>query len=236
MGIVLKRRDNANIVKRVYGGIIDIILNRHDVASSTAFLTESLQKLIKGEFPLEDLVVSKSLRAHYKDPTRIAHKVLADRIKERSPGSAPQVNDRIPYVYVIPEKNTSKKPGGTMLQGDRIEHPDYIKERGLVPDYEVYISNQIMNPVVQIYALDGVLETLAGYDGPSAAEWGKIKAELEREKSEKYAAEKCRDMREARARKLLFDPILKKLSNDPMLIKLKNKQNGNQTITDFFVR
>ena len=27
MGIVLKRRDNANIVKHVYGGIIDIILN-----------------------------------------------------------------------------------------------------------------------------------------------------------------------------------------------------------------
>ena len=28
MGIVLKRRDNANIVKKIYGGIIDILLNK----------------------------------------------------------------------------------------------------------------------------------------------------------------------------------------------------------------
>ncbi len=236
MGIVLKRRDNAQIVKRIYGGIIDIILNRHDIASSTAFLKDTLHSLIKGEYPLDDLVVSKTLRGHYKDPTRISHKVLADRIKERSPGAAPQVNDRIPYIYVIPERNTSKKPGGTMLQGDRIETPDYIKERGLVPDYEFYISNQIMNPVVQIYALDGVLETLAGYEGPSAGEWKKIGAELQAEKSERYALEKCRDLREARVRKLLFDPILKQLLSDPSLIKLKNKQNGNRTITDFFGR
>ena len=31
MGIVLKRRDNANIVKIIYGGIIDIILNQKDI-------------------------------------------------------------------------------------------------------------------------------------------------------------------------------------------------------------
>ncbi len=38
MGIVLKRRDNANIVKKVYGGIIDIILNNQDLDLSIKFL------------------------------------------------------------------------------------------------------------------------------------------------------------------------------------------------------
>ena len=28
MGIVLKRRDNADIVKHVYGGVIDILMNQ----------------------------------------------------------------------------------------------------------------------------------------------------------------------------------------------------------------
>ena len=36
----------------------------------------------------------------YKNPQQIAHKVLADRMKKRDPGSAPQSNDRVPYVYI----------------------------------------------------------------------------------------------------------------------------------------
>ena len=38
MGIVLKRRDNANIVKHVYGGIIDIILNEANITKAVNFL------------------------------------------------------------------------------------------------------------------------------------------------------------------------------------------------------
>ena len=41
----------------------------------------------------------------------------------------------------------------TILQGDRIEHIDYIKDKQLVLDYEFYISNQIMNPVKQVLDL-----------------------------------------------------------------------------------
>jgi DNA polymerase elongation subunit (family B) len=42
----------------------------------------------------------------------------------------------------------------TILQGDRIEHIDYIKEKQLVLDYEFYITNQIMNPVKQVLDLE----------------------------------------------------------------------------------
>ena len=142
MGVVLKRRDNANIVKIIYGGIIEKILNEKDIKLSINFLRESLQKLINGNFGLEELIISKALKSEYKDPTRIAHKVLADRMKQRDPGSAPQVNDRLPYVYV----QTECKKGQKLLQGEKIEHPDYIREHGLKPDYEFYITNQIMKP------------------------------------------------------------------------------------------
>ena len=46
MGIVLKRRDNANIVKKIYGGIIDIILNSQDIELSIKFLREELNDLV----------------------------------------------------------------------------------------------------------------------------------------------------------------------------------------------
>jgi DNA polymerase delta subunit 1 len=226
MGIVLKRRDNAQIVKIVYGGIIDIILNHHDINAAVSFLQESLRDLIQGKYGLDDLVVSKTLKAHYKDPSKIAHKVLAERIKERSPGNAPQTNDRIPYVYIFSEA------AGKTLQGDRIEHPEYIKDKGLRPDYEFYILNQIMKPVLQVFAI--VLEQLDGYNTP-AMHWKQVEKKLVDDgKSPKYIKEKIRDLREAEVKKILFDPILLRLSRDPELKKLKNKRNGNRTITEWF--
>jgi DNA polymerase elongation subunit (family B) len=100
MGIVLKRRDNAPIVKYVYGGIIDCILNKKSLELSIDFLKESLMDLITNKFDVQMLVISKTLRASYKDPESIAHKVLADRMGERDPGNKPQSNDRIPYCFI----------------------------------------------------------------------------------------------------------------------------------------
>jgi DNA polymerase elongation subunit (family B) len=234
MGIVLKRRDNANIVKKIYGGIIDIILNKQDVKESIEFLKQSLEDLVEGKNPLEDLVVTKSLRADYKDPEKIAHKVLADRIKERDPGNAPNVNDRIPYIYIVTP--ATKK---TTLQGERIETPEYIKANGIKPDYEFYITNQIMNPVLQVYEL--VLEQIEGYRKTPehwAQTYQKIlkdrqaredrQARQDREAHEedvKKAQEKLQEVREAEVKHLLFDAILN---------KLKNRRQGLRPITDFF--
>ena len=36
-----------------------------------------------------------------------------------------------------------------VLQGDRVEHPTYIKEKGLRVDFLFYLTNQIQNPTVQ---------------------------------------------------------------------------------------
>ena len=53
-----------------------------------------------------------------------------------------------------------KNPKST-LQGDKIEHPDYIIENNLKPDYEFYITNQIMKPVSQIFGL--CLDEIPGF-------------------------------------------------------------------------
>jgi hypothetical protein len=36
-----------------------------------------------------------------------------------------------------------------ILQGDKIEHPEYIAKNKLKVDYKFYLNNQIMNPTVQ---------------------------------------------------------------------------------------
>ena len=98
---------------------------------------------------MDMFIISKSLRSDYKAPETIAHKALADRMGERDPGNKPQVGDRIPFVYIeVKVKNKEK-----ILQGDRIEHPQYIRENNIPIDKMIYLTNQIMKPVSQIYGL-----------------------------------------------------------------------------------
>lgn len=205
MGIVLKRRDNAPIVKTIYGGIIDIILNKKDIAESVRFLRKSLDDLVSGSYPIEALVITKSLRANYKNPLSIAHKVLADRMAERDPGDKPQVNDRIPYVYVqMP--NSKKKT----LQGERIEHPDYVKKNNVKIDYNFYLTNQIMKPINQVYGI--IVEQLP--ENTKTAQhykemWTVISNEEKISGNTKKIKEKYMIAREKEAQAILFDPYIK---------------------------
>lgn len=216
MGIVLKRRDNANIVKKIYGGIIDIILNQQDIQGSVKFLQNELQKMVECKCDMTDLVVTKSLRAsgHYKDPTRIAHNVLAERIGDRDPGNKPQANDRIPYVYVVHESVGKEK----ILQGERIETPDYIRKHDLKIDYNFYITNQIMKPVLQLFGI--VVEQLPGYNKPSDY-YEKITKNLENLIDPKRILEKVYSIRETTVKELLFDPFLAQIDTNKKIRKSK---------------
>jgi DNA polymerase elongation subunit (family B) len=158
MGVALKRRDYAAIVKRIYSGALNILLNERDVPKAAKYVQDAAVELVDGKYGLQPLTISKSLRAEYADPSRIAHKALADRIAKRDPGNAPASGDRIPFVYI-------QAPTGQAapeLQGDRIETPTYIKEKGLKPDYMFYIDHQIANPVCQLFGI--VVDQIPGFD------------------------------------------------------------------------
>ena len=147
MGIVLKRRDNAPIVKHVFGGMIKIIMEEHSIEKAIRFVMDECTKVLQGAFPLEMFIITKTLRSYYKNPLQIPHNVLAQRIGKRDPGNKPNSNDRIPYVFIInPDAET---------QGDRIETPDYVMKHGCKVDYGHYITNQIQKPVMQIFELAG---------------------------------------------------------------------------------
>ena len=168
MGIEIKRRDNAPIVKYVCIGIIDQILNKHSPEGAHKFAADSLHNIITGKYKMDKFVISKTIKGpgltaeerkvenerekdkrYYVDRSRIVHAVLADRIADRTPGNQPQSNDRIPFVYI----ETKKEP---KLQGDKVETPDYIVANKLKIDYLFYITNQIMKPSLKF--LDLILD------------------------------------------------------------------------------
>lgn len=218
MGVVTKRRDNAPIVKYIYDGIISRIMQDQNIEQSIRFLMDSLEKVVSGKFPVQYFVISKTLRSEYANPQQIVHKVLADRIAERDPGNKPQSNDRIPFVY-IHKKDFTK----TTLQGERVEHPDYIAEHKLKIDHLFYVTNQVMKPVSQIYAL--ALESLKGYNRPKNY-WVDMERGLhEKEVTESDIRERVFKKKSEEAQKLLFTPLIHRVTNE---------RSGQPQITSFF--
>ena len=216
MGIVLKRRDNAPIVKDVYGGIIDILMKEKNIQKAVEFLQNCLKNIIEEKYPMDKLIITKSLRSNYKNPKQIAHKVLADRIGKRDPGNKPSSGDRIPFVYI---ETKNKKA----LQGEKIEHPDYIIENKIRPNYSFYITNQIMKPVQQVFAL--VLENIDAFKRKKRnfqMQIDTLKNTID--EPDKLAA-KISDLKHKEVKTLLFDAYLRETDNT------KNKM---KSITSFF--
>jgi DNA polymerase elongation subunit (family B) len=162
MGIALKRRDYAPIVKIIYGGAIRILLTEKSLVKAVEYVKEKLRGLVGGQYNMYHLTITKSLRAEYKK-IMPPHKMLAERMVKRDPGNAPVAGDRMGYIFVCPPVGQA----ASKLQGERIESPAYIKEHGLLPDYRYYIEHQIMNPVSQLFALR--VEEIPGYR-PSKAD------------------------------------------------------------------
>jgi len=167
MGIVLKRRDNANIVKKVLGGLVNIMMYENDIDKAKRYLHTMCRNLLDGKYSINDFITTKALKSTYKgtkltttnkgnendigrwywDDVKCgqAHVKLCQRIKERDPGNVPNVNDRISMVVIY----KPKKRGIKYLQGDLVDTPEYIKEHNIQIDYLFYLTNQIMNPVIQ---------------------------------------------------------------------------------------
>ena len=65
MGIVLKRRDNAPIVKDIYGGIIDILMKEQNIQKAIDFLKSSLQNLVDDLFQIRIVPIYKVFHFFY---------------------------------------------------------------------------------------------------------------------------------------------------------------------------
>ena len=222
MGIVLKRRDNAPIVKDIYGGVIDILMKEQNVELAVQFLKECIKNMVDEKYGMDKLIITKSLRSGYKNPNQIAHKVLADRIGKRDAGNKPSVGDRIPYVFI---NNPDKKA----LQGEKIETPEYIKQNNLKINYSHYITNQIMKPLQQLFAL--VLEKISDFKKRKGYTLRTWKNELEQLKNS------CQDDTQYQKKEqMLRNKEVKIIMFDPFLRETENKKNGNQSIQNFFAK
>jgi DNA polymerase elongation subunit (family B) len=226
MGLSLKRRDNCDLLKDVYGHILNILLLPEislcdKIKQCMLFIDDCLDQLIRGTVSMDKLAITKSLSGYYKNPAQIAHAVLAERIGNREAGNKPKPGDRIKYVHIV---SNNKKA----LQGEKIETPEFIRSRGVKIDYTFYITNQLMKPLQQLFGL--ALEEILKISGnrSSVALFKKDMEEIKKhygkdleilaKQNEKYCSKKVE--------KLLFEKYL---------IKIKNQREGVQQIDSFFL-
>ena len=121
-------------------------------------------------------------------------------------GNKPKPGDRIPFIYV---QNDTKGA----LQGDKIELPNYIVENKLKIDYGHYITNQIMKPVQQLFAL--ILEQIPEFNR-KMLKARKFKQTIEgyrKTMSKEEAEKKETNLRNKEVEVLLFEKYLKKINN-----------------------
>jgi DNA polymerase elongation subunit (family B) len=222
MGLVLKRRDNCDLVKDVYGGILNILMKQNNIQSAIDYLYKCLDELTTGNVAMDKLTITKALRGYYKNPQQIAHCVLADRISKRDPGNKPKPGYRMKYVYI----NTENKKA---LQGEKIETPEFILANRLQINYTHYITNQLMKPLQQLFGL--AVEQIWELQN-------KRRALREYKKSmDKLEKECCGDLELFMKKKeKVTSAEIKTLLFEKFLTKIYQSQNGIRTLNEFWVK
>jgi DNA polymerase elongation subunit (family B) len=225
MGIVLKRRDNAPIVKEICGGIIDQLINYRSPQGAKDYTNKCIQNMFDNKYDIKYFLTSKTLKLKesYKDWKKISHVYLADKIAKRDPGNTPQSGDRIEFAVI---KVPTPTNGIKLLQGDIIETPNFIKEQKLELDYLFYLTNQIMNPAIQFLQL--VDPNSINIFNKFIEQYSilKIKKIPEKKVSEKKVSEKKVSEKKVSEKKVSEKKVSeKKVSEKKKIKSIKNQDN-----------
>ena len=144
-GIVLARRDNCGYLRKTYTRILELIMNKGSLDEAVNVLVDSIQELLDGKVPYQDLVVIRELGANYKSDSFFM-KVFSDDLKKA--GKIVNPGDRLDFVIV-------EDPTATLL-GHKMRLTEQYLERLNSPnperiDYNYYIEKALMNPINQLF-------------------------------------------------------------------------------------
>ena len=140
-GVELVRRDNCAVAKRVYTDVMNAIIYDIDADKSILQLRGHLERIVTGQVPMADFVLSKQLKGSYKSDA-LPHVAVVGQMRARAPGSEPKIGDRVPFVYVERENATKAF--------EKAEDPAYAALHELKIDYLHYVESQIVKPITSL--------------------------------------------------------------------------------------
>lgn len=145
-GIEIARRDWSPLIRTIYKKCIDKVFFDRDVEGSKKMLTQYCQDMIDNKLDPSWFVMSKELKSGYANEDSQVHVAVVKKIARRSPGSEPQVGDRVPYVIVRTEKKTKRTC-------EKSEDPEYARVSKKRLDYEYYLQKQLERPLTDFFQM-----------------------------------------------------------------------------------
>ncbi|XP_060705472.1 DNA polymerase delta catalytic subunit isoform X2 [Hemiscyllium ocellatum] len=123
-GIETVRRDNCPLVANL--------------------INTCLQKILIDRIDTSQLVITKELtRTADEYAGKQAHVELAERMRKRDAGSAPNLGDRVPYVIICAAKGVAAYM--------KSEDPIYVLENNIPIDTQYYLEQQLAKPLLRIF-------------------------------------------------------------------------------------
>ncbi|TCD65917.1 DNA-directed DNA polymerase delta [Steccherinum ochraceum] len=141
-GIETVRRDNCRLVSTVISTCLHKLLIDRDVKGAEEYTKQTIADLLQNRVDMSQLVITKALaKADYAG--KQAHVELAERMKQRDAGSAPNLGDRVAYVIIKGVKGAAAY--------EKSEDPIYVLENNIPIDTKYYLENQLSNPLMRIF-------------------------------------------------------------------------------------
>eukprot|EP00124_Ichthyophonus_hoferi_P000144 Ihof_evm8s5 gene=Ihof_evmTU8s5 len=143
-GIEAVRRDNCPLAANLVTDCLHKILIDRDVEGAKNHVKETISALLQNKVDISQLVISKALSKSGDDySSKQAHVELAERMRKRDMGSAPNLGDRVPYVIVKAAKGAAAY--------EKSEDPIYVLENNIPLDTKYYVEHQLTNPIIRIF-------------------------------------------------------------------------------------
>ncbi|KAJ1965510.1 DNA-directed DNA polymerase delta [Dispira parvispora] len=141
-GIETVRRDNCRLVQVVLETCLRKILVDRDVKGAENYTKRIISDLLQNKVDMSQLVITKALsKTDYAG--KQAHVELAERMRRRDPGSAPQLGDRVPYVIIRGARKAAAY--------ERSEDPIYVLENNIPIDTRYYLDQQLAKPLERLF-------------------------------------------------------------------------------------
>lgn len=152
-GLQVVRRDNCALVKDVCNKVINKLLIDRDIDGAKSEVRNTLSNLINNKIHVSQLVLSKSLKnidyekntSGYKNEN-VPHVMVAKKMYQRDPMTAPKSADRVPYVFIRTGKR--REP-----QYMKAEDPKWAEEKNIPLDTEYYLKHQLQSPISDLLAI-----------------------------------------------------------------------------------
>uniref|UniRef100_A0A665UXV3 DNA polymerase delta catalytic subunit n=1 Tax=Echeneis naucrates TaxID=173247 RepID=A0A665UXV3_ECHNA len=143
-GIETVRRDNCPLVANLINTCLQRILIDRDPQGAVAHAKEVISDLLCNRIDISQLVITKELtRTAQEYAGKQAHVELAERMRKRDAGSAPNLGDRVPYVIIKAVKGAAAYM--------KSEDPIYVLENNIPIDTQYYLEQQLSKPLMRIF-------------------------------------------------------------------------------------